>query len=104
MSRLIDAVDFRNLLKEKVKNYAHGSIQRNMLYAVMQWLDQVQRQEAEPVRHEHWIDGEDIFGAKRGTFRVCSYCNICIPITRIVPNQFWQYCPNCGSKMDGDKK
>ena len=52
----------------------------------------------EPVRHAKWIDGADSFGAKPGDFRVCSYCNICIPGTRMIPDMFWQYCPNCGSK------
>ena len=44
--KLIFVTDFRRFLQGKVKNYAHGSIQRNMLYAVMQWLDQQPRQDA----------------------------------------------------------
>ena len=33
--------------------------------------------------------------------RECSQCKIMIPRMRQVPDQFWQYCPNCGAKMDG---
>ena len=33
--------------------------------------------------------------------RECSRCTIMIPRMKQVPEQFWQYCPNCGAKMDG---
>ena len=33
--------------------------------------------------------------------RECSRCKIMIPRTKEVPDQYWQYCPNCGAKMDG---
>ena len=52
-------------------------------------------------KHGRWIDGADSFGAPRGKYRVCSVCNICIPKTVEVPDQYWQGCPNCLSKMDG---
>lgn len=51
-----------------------------------------------PVVHAKWIDGADSFGAKRGQYRVCSRCNICIPRVTEVAEPYWQYCPNCGSK------
>ena len=57
--------------------------------------------EAEPVRHGRWIDGADSFGAERGKFRVCSWCNTCFPRDdEIVPPAYWQGCPNCRAKMD----
>lgn len=33
--------------------------------------------------------------------RECSRCKIMIPRTKEVPDQYWQYCPNCGARMDG---
>lgn len=33
--------------------------------------------------------------------RECSRCKIMIPRTKEVADQYWQYCPNCGAKMDG---
>lgn len=33
--------------------------------------------------------------------RECSRCKIMIPRTTEVPDQYWQYCPNCGARMDG---
>ena len=35
--------------------------------------------------------------------RECSRCTIMIPRMKQVPEQFWQYCPNCGAKMDGGR-
>ena len=55
--------------------------------------------EAVPIRWGHWIDGADSFGAKRGKYRVCSFCNICIPRIKEVPDAYWQCCPNCMTKM-----
>ena len=33
--------------------------------------------------------------------RECSRCKIMIQRTKEVPDQYWQYCPNCGARMDG---
>ena len=35
--------------------------------------------------------------------RECSRCKIMIPRTKEVPDQYWQYCPNCGARMNGGK-
>jgi hypothetical protein len=53
-----------------------------------------------PVVYSKWIDGADSFGAKRGQYRVCSRCNICIPCVIEVSKSHWQYCPNCGAHME----
>ena len=50
-----------------------------------------------PVVHEKWL-------LDRWTswpHRECGRCKIMIPRTKEVPDQYWQYCPNCGAKMDG---
>lgn len=33
--------------------------------------------------------------------RECSRCKIMITRTKEVADQYWQYCPNCGARMDG---
>lgn len=33
--------------------------------------------------------------------RECSRCKIMFPRTTEVADQYWQYCPNCGARMDG---
>ena len=55
--------------------------------------------EAEPVRHGRWEQRTDFNG-----FLTCSNCHNC----NIIEEVFWRYanynyCPNCGAKMDGDK-
>lgn len=78
-----------------------GITRDEALYALeTSWNQRV----AEPVRKGHWIDGADQFGGKRGTFRVCSFCNICIPIDKAVPERYWQSCPNCRTVMEEGRK
>ena len=53
--------------------------------------------DAEPIRHGHWIS-ERLCSTKGGTYgiRRCSNCEYCY-------NDFgdeWNYCPDCGAKMD----
>ena len=55
-----------------------------------------------PVVHAKWIDGADSFGAKRGRYRVCSRCNICIPCVSELAAPYWRGCPNCLARMDGE--
>ena len=50
-----------------------------------------------PVVHEKWL----LDRWQSWPHRECSRCKIMIPRTKEVPDQYWQYCPNCGAKMDG---
>ena len=59
-----------------------------------EWLRELKRLRAEPVRHGRWIDGDP-------------YCPICRKDKfRGLDADVWadwqpDYCPNCGAKMDG---
>lgn len=50
-----------------------------------------------PVVHEKWL----LDRWPRWPHRECSRCKIMIPRTKEVADQYWQYCPNCGARMDG---
>ena len=50
-----------------------------------------------PVVHEKWL----LDRWPSWPHRECSRCKIMIPRTKEVPDPYWQYCPNCGAKMDG---
>ena len=50
-----------------------------------------------PVVHEKWL----LDRWPSWPHRECSRCKIMIPRTKEVADQYWQYCPNCGAKMDG---
>ena len=50
--------------------------------------------DAAPVRHGRWVEKE------KYTFGIMYDCSLCE--NRILDNGHpWNYCPNCGAKMDG---
>lgn len=53
--------------------------------------------DAVPVVHGQWIKHPHKLG-----FFICSYCK-CLD-EKYIPfdEKVWNYCPNCGAKMDGD--
>ena len=64
---------------------------------VVRRLHEVPAADVAPVVHEKWL----LDRWPRWPHRECSRCKIMIPRTKEVPDQYWQYCPNCGAKMDG---
>ena len=53
-----------------------------------------------PVVHEKWL----LDRWPSWPHRECSRCKIMIPRTKEVPDPYWQYCPNCGARMDGGER
>lgn len=53
--------------------------------------------DVEPVRHGHWIESGDYVEAQGSKLpiKMCSAC--CMDI---ILEDFQNYCPNCGTKMD----
>lgn len=49
------------------------------------------------VAHEHWLIDRRPFIPGRE----CSRCKIFIMQTPELADPYWQYCPNCGARMDG---
>lgn len=49
--------------------------------------------DAEPVRHGYWIEAPYLLGMTR-------YCSRCRE-NYGMPHGVFNYCPNCGTKMDG---
>ena len=49
-----------------------------------------------PVVHEKWL----LDRWPSWPHRECSRCKIMIPRTKEVPDPYWQYCPNCGARME----
>jgi len=61
----------------------------------MGWLDKLDT-DAVPVVHGTWVvKGQDIF---------CSLCGEESSYTWYGGSKFSRYCPNCGAKMDGERK
>ena len=62
-----------------------------------QYIDIIPAADVVTVRHGRWIEQEKY---TFGTMYDCSICG-----DRILDNGHeWNYCPNCGAKMDGDIK
>ena len=56
--------------------------------------------EAEPVRHGQWID-RDYYGEHNGTSIFSCKCSVCGSWLKDADD--YNYCPECGAKMDGKK-
>ena len=61
------------------------------------YIERLPAADVAPVVHEKWM----LDRWPRWPHRECSRCKIMIPRTKEVADQYWQYCPNCGAKMDG---
>ena len=66
----------------------------NLVVSIMMTIEEQETIDAEPVRHGKWIRWREN-GIKRCKCSECftSYGNMDTP-----------YCPNCGAKMDGERK
>ena len=90
--RLIDANALKDALRtnEGAKALGHSIYK---LFAVDEIIDQMPTVDAVEVVHGRWIDM-----ALRFT-QVKEKCSVC---GGIVYAHGYNYCPNCGAKMDGD--
>ena len=100
--RLIDA----NALREKLQTitadvcqeicegfYKYG-LTRPLIYLAISEMPTV---DAVEVVHGKWEKRTDVFGFVR-----CSNCHDCNIYDDWADGKKWNYCPNCGAKMDGD--
>lgn len=60
-------------------------------------LEELPAADVAPVVHEKWL----LDRWPSWPHRECSRCKIMFPRTTEVADQYWQYCPNCGARMDG---
>ena len=61
------------------------------------YIERLPAADVAPVVHEKWL----LDRWQSWPHRECSRCKIMIPRTKEVADPYWQYCPNCGAKMDG---
>ena len=71
--------------------------QNEMLNRIKTDIIRAPAADAAPVVHEKWL----LDRWPSWPHRECSRCKIMIPRTKEVPDPYWQYCPNCGARMDG---
>lgn len=83
--RLIDA----NKLKELRDKYIRGEIEFDDEYDL---IDRCPTVDAVLTAHGRWIEGKDYLK-----------CSVCRGLTKKdFRDGCWNYCPNCGTKMDGE--
>ena len=90
--RLIDADALMKLLTQKaylVADYWNSRDKGMFLWGIEQAVNEQPTVDAEPIRHGRWI-----LNKYNG---VCNYhCSECLELC----DSGYDYCPNCGAKMD----
>ena len=100
MKRLIymdDTMDKLRAYAELKHDAGHIELANGILKAVNYIRNNIVRVDAVEVVHGHWVsDKADIL------FH-CSVCETQISTDWDYDDLSWNYCPNCGAKMDGGK-
>ena len=102
---MIELID-RQALKDAVKRYAGEPIKQNdrkcqaICLDMLGTIDAQPTIDAVPVRHAKW----KITGANRVDCSACghSICFACVLSKGSL--QGYSYCPNCGARMDGERR
>ena len=63
-------------------------------------IDAIPTIEAEPVKHGRWIENIEEVQGLRWIVNRCSCCNSAKPIRLLNAPLEFNYCPNCGARMD----
>lgn len=95
--KLIDGDKLKEMLHTAampMTEYGRG-VQTGYQYA-RAFIDNMPEIEAEPVRRGRWID-KDNTGDDWDGETICALCDGVSPC-----RLFWDYCPHCGARMDGD--
>lgn len=88
--RLIDADELKKQIEVAMKD---SGFYRPIYQGFAKAIDYAPTIDVEPARHGHWIEDDD------GDGRHCSICgeDYCYLISNC---ELYNYCPNCGAKMD----
>ena len=65
-------------------------------------INELPSADVEPVKHGHWKVVSDEYGGKAYICE-CSECEDTVWVYKDA-NRKWNYCPNCGTKMDEEEQ
>lgn len=111
MSRYIDADKLYNL-REEIYRKENTITDRELLNDLLQRLTDdyncnkpfEQTEEDRLVVRHILEDWEEVrHGKWEYNYPVCSVCKTLMPFDKDFAKKFFIFCPNCGSKMDGDE-
>ena len=96
--RFIDANNLIEEIKEKYcyncRNFKNMKCDYCSTSDYIYMIEDMPAADVAPVRHGRWVEKE------KYTFGIMYDCSLCED--RILDNGHpWNYCPNCGAKMDG---
>lgn len=89
-------IDLQNIDMNEVDTSDCTDVE-DILSAVITYLSEQPIVDAVEVVHGRWEPHPRHPGFDR-----CSVCCNCIIVDDWADNEKWNYCPNCGAKMDGD--
>ena len=102
--RLIDVNDVIDEINEAISNIAFTSPYQSDISTMVSGMERVldivedsPTVDAVEVVHGRWEPRKDAIG-----FVCCSVCHDCNIYGDWADGKKWNYCPNCGAKMDGD--
>ena len=88
--RLIDAELLTTNIAQIAKNCARSDAQKALSGRILFMIENMPTSEAEPVKHGRWM--------------YPFYCSVCGFAPYYSSDLTYNYCPNCGTRMDGDSK
>lgn len=103
--RLIDATEFHGYLEDIRQEYLEEyTLSSNFAAEVIEtvqdeYLAKFPTVDAVPVVHARWEPRADVPGFAR-----CSNCRDCNVYEDWPDGKKWNYCPNCGAKMDTQRR
>lgn len=94
MGEYIEREKFAEKLKEHLRCTSKGSVLEAAFAAMLQDLEELPAADVAPVEHSSWVQvnstQEHYCNECGADYDLYAYCK-----------GFYNYCPNCGAKMDG---
>ena len=84
-------------------DYYHGLMTAYAFFS--EYVPQIQSVDAVPVKHGDWVKGDKMKDYPRIPYKPwMRYCSECGEMTQQDDNALFEYCPHCGTRMDGKEK
>ena len=98
--KLNNAINIRNKMKsetalENAKECEKCADEHRQL---AEWLKDYKRLKEQEPKTGHWVEERDDYGEI-----ICWHCSNCYDGSGFITTCKWDYCPNCGAKMESEE-